>query len=299
MNEIHSELVTIEAVNIHPTIKDFKAHVNSKGNIGTERNSTPFKQILRLKRGARIMLTYNIDVIDCLTNGARGKIVDFVKDKCGYVQKIIVKFDEICQGEQKRLRDKPIGLKYPGCTSIERVMYQYSLGKKISSAANTAKIVQFPLCLSFPATAHKIQGQTVVKPQKLAVDLKSVFGPAMTYVMLSRVQSMSQLFILGSLPVEKFYADQKALEELDRLEKISMNKNPSGWETEKNETIKIFCLNCQSLKNKVQHIRDDLVAQMSDVICLSETWLHSDSNTEDIQIYNYELKLNSNGSGKA
>ena len=52
-------------------------------------------------------------------------------------------------------------------------------------------------------------------------------------MMLSRVQSMSQLFILGSVPVEKFYADQKALEELNRLESISMNKNPSGWEIEK------------------------------------------------------------------
>ena len=69
LNSTSSELVTIEAINIHPTIKNFKAHVNSKGNVGTEKNETPFKQTLELKVGAKVMLTYNIDVLDCLTNG--------------------------------------------------------------------------------------------------------------------------------------------------------------------------------------------------------------------------------------
>ena len=103
LNEIASEQITINAINIHPTIKDFKAHVNSKGNVGTERNSTPFKQVLNLKKGARVMLTYNIDVVDCLTNGARGEIIDFVMDKTKNVHKIMIKFDELCQGEQKSL----------------------------------------------------------------------------------------------------------------------------------------------------------------------------------------------------
>ena len=254
LNEINAELVTVDAINIHPTIKNFQPHVNSKGNIGTERNSTPFKQELHLKIGARVMLTFNIDVLDCLTNGARGEIVEFVKDKSGYVQKVVIRFDEICQGEQKRMTDKNSQAMYPGCTTIERVMYQYSLGKKITSVSNTAKTIQFPLCLCFAATAHKFQGQTVVKPQKLAVDLRSVFAAAMAYVMLSRVQSISQLFILGSVPAEKFYADPKALEELERLQNISMNRNPSCWEKENNEMLKIFSLNCQSLRNKIQHI---------------------------------------------
>ena len=130
LKEINSELITIESINIHPTIKDFVPHVNSRGNIGTENNSTPFKRVLNLKRGARVMLTYNIDVIDCLANGARGEIVDFVRDKSGNVQKIMIKFDEVCQGEQKRINDKIYLAKYPECTAIERVMYQYTISKK-------------------------------------------------------------------------------------------------------------------------------------------------------------------------
>ena len=69
------------------------------------------------------MLTHNIDVLDCLTNGARGKIIAFVKSKSGYIERIVIKFDDECQGEQKRLNDKITEQTYPGCTAIDRVMF--------------------------------------------------------------------------------------------------------------------------------------------------------------------------------
>ena len=50
--------------------------------------------------------------------------------------------------------------------------------------------------VAFAVTGHKIQGQTVKKPQKVIVDLRSVFQPAMAYVMMSRVESIDQLYIL-------------------------------------------------------------------------------------------------------
>ena len=298
LNKLNGDIVTLEAVNIHPTIPNFKAHVNSKGNIGTEKNETPFRQILELKVGARVMLTYNIDVNDCLTNGSRGEVVAVDKSKSGFVEKIIIKFDEKCQGEQRRKSDKFTEQKYPGCTAIERVMFQYSLSKKKSAASNTAKLVQFPLKLCFATTAHKFQGQTVVKPNKIVVDLKSVFGAAQAYVMLSRVQSLEQLFILGSLPANKIYADDKALQELDRLNSISMNKNPQRWDKTMKGDIRIFSLNCQSLQGKLNFIREDKTVKKSDVICISETWLSSDEPGQDFQLQGFDLKLNSVGQGK-
>ena len=48
--------------------------------------------------------------------------------------------------------------------------------------------------------------------------------------MLSRIQSLSQLYIIGSLPENKFYASQQALEELQRLDNVSVNRNPPLWE---------------------------------------------------------------------
>ena len=218
LNKLKTPLVTSEAVNIHPTIQNFKAHVNKKGNIGTEKNETPFRQTLNMKVGARIMLTYNIDVPDGLTNGARGEIVGFEMNNSGSVEQVFIKFDELWQGEEKRKSNPKHLSKYPGSTPIERVMFQYSIGRKIASGSNTAKVVQFPLRLCFATTAHKFQGQTVVKPLKIVVDLRTVFGAAMAYVMLSRVQCIEQLFILGSLPENKIYSCGQALKELERME---------------------------------------------------------------------------------
>ena len=177
-------------------------------------------------------------------------------------------------------------------------MFQYSLGRKNSKASNTAKIVQFPMRLCFATTAHKFQGQTVVKPNKICVDLKSVFAAAQAYVMLSRVQSIEQLFILNSLPRDKFYADVKALQELERLNNISINNNPSLWEKKHKNNFKIFSLNCQSLRGKIEHFREDNIVTTSDVICLSETWLLSDENIDTIQIDGYVLRANGVGHGK-
>ena len=101
LNAIPHEMVTAEAINIHPTIKDFVPFVNSRGNVGTERNETPFRQNLEMKIGSRIMLTYNIDVMDCLTNGARGEIVAFVRSKAGIIEKVIINSDDECEGEQR------------------------------------------------------------------------------------------------------------------------------------------------------------------------------------------------------
>ena len=269
LNSLPSELVVVEAVNLHSTIKNFKPNINSKGNIGTERNETPFRQNLELKIGAKVMLTYNIDVKDCLTNGARGKIVAFEIRKSGYLEKVIIKFDDPSQGHEKRKLEKNIEDKYPGCTAIERVMFQYSLSRKTKSVSNCARVIQFPLKLCFATTSHKFQGQTVCKPNKIAIDLRTVFKPAMAYVMLSRVQEINQLFIIGSVPVAKLYADPQALVELHRLENISLNNNPNKWEQNKNSCLKILSLNCQSLKPKIKHLKDDPILNKSDVICLS------------------------------
>ena len=68
---------------------------------------------------------------------------------------------------------------------------------------------------------------------------------------------------------------------------------------EKNENcLKIFSLNCQSLRGKIEHLREDKIVTTSDVICLSETWLMSDENIDNIKIDGYVLQLNGVGRGK-
>jgi hypothetical protein len=77
---------------------------------------------------------------------------------------------------------------------IDMVSFAFSLSTSKQGNIATAKVEQFPVKLAFTTTAHKIHGQTVRKPQKVIVDIRSVFQPAMAYVMLSRVESIVNNF---------------------------------------------------------------------------------------------------------
>ena len=57
--------------------------------------------------------------------------------------------------------------------------------------------------------------------------------------MLSRVETMEQLYSLGDPPDNKFYANQEALEELGRLDKVSVNRNKPTWERDHELSHKI------------------------------------------------------------
>ena len=199
----------------------FVSPIGKKGTV----KDTPFMQTLELKRGARVQLTYNIDTLDGLTNGARGIVENFVRNPLGKVEKVMVRFDETYQGQKRRDLQSQLSKQYPDCTSIDRFMFQYSLAKKSKRVGSLAKVIQFPLYLCFAATCHGFQGQTVYKPNTVVCDFRTVFQAAQAYVMLSRVETINQLFILGSPPPEKFYASPDALEELDRLKRVSINQN--------------------------------------------------------------------------
>ena len=56
----------IKAVTIHKTIKNFSPPEGKAGEV----MKTPFQRELKLKIHAKVMLTYNIDTGDGLTNGA-------------------------------------------------------------------------------------------------------------------------------------------------------------------------------------------------------------------------------------
>ena len=177
-------------------------------------------------------------------------------------------------------------------------MFKYSLAKVAKKVSSTATVVQFPLSLCFAATAHRFQGGTIRKPNKLAADFRTVFEAAQAYVMLSRVETLSQLFIINSVPESKFYASSKALLELKRLETLSLNKNPAAWEKQHEWCLRIASLNCHSLGDKLKEIRRDDTLLVADIICLTETWLLSDEEMESLQIPGFRLHLNSSARGK-
>ena len=284
----------IEAITIHKTIKNFNPPEGKAGEV----LKTPFQKELKLKLHSKVMLTYNVDTSDGLTNGARGELIGIINDKAGNISKLIVKFENISIGKEKMNLCQELSRKYPGGTLIEKVNFPFSISKSKKTVISTAMVIQFPLKLAFACTAHKVQGATIAKPQKAIINTADTFSAAMIYVMLSRVCTLNQIIILNDFDPKKMYPSKKALNELERLNQISQNNNPTAWEREDKRALKITSLNCRSLKKHLEDIKVDDSLIKSDIICLSETWLENDDDTEDLKIPHYEVHLNSKGKGK-
>ena len=78
----------------------------------------------------------------------------------------------------------------------------------------------------------------------------------------------------------------------------SIKNNPSNWNKENIQALKISSLNCRSLRSKIEDIRRDFELNFSVIICLSETWLQQDDNLVDLDICDFKLHVNSVGYGK-
>ena len=294
LKALKGEEITIMAICLHKSMRNFNPKVNNAGNI----SNTPFQKELKLKVGAKVMLTYNVDTSDGLTNGARGELLGIIQDKEGNISKVVVKFERESYGQEKRRKSHWLSNQYPEGTAIEKVNFPFSISKSKKSVINTGNVIQFPIKLAFACTAHKIQGATIPKPMKLIIYVKDIWMAAITYVMLSRICALTQLYILDEFDETKMYPSQIAMEELERLQEISINNNPTEWEKENSRSLKISSINCRSLKKHFPDIKVDEMLLKSDIICLQETWLEKDETTMDFEMPNYNLHLNSYGRGK-
>ena len=126
LSEMRTEIHEIHAKHMHPTMKEFRPKIDNKGTVG----GTGFPETLRIKVGAKVMLIHNLDVLDGLSNGARGELQFVEKDASGKVVLFLIKFDEEYQGLCKRNKNHRLSKKYPGCTQIEKYLCSYTLAKK-------------------------------------------------------------------------------------------------------------------------------------------------------------------------
>ena len=298
LEDLKTDLVEIEAINSHNNIPNFMPRIDQKKKTV---KPTPYLQKLRIKEGCRVMLTVNLDVKDSLCNGSIGTLKRIVKNIDAEVKFLLVKFDNKDSGRELRRCHPQLARAYPGCTLIKREVHKYSTAEKSrGEKSNVATVQQFPLILSFASTTHKIQGQTIKAPTKVAVHLMSVWGPNQAYVMLGRVEERSQLFIIDKLAEGKIYNNKEAMNQLAIMKAKSLNNNPPVWEQSLNQSIKICFHNIHSLKDKIEDVQGDLVLHFADLIIFAETWLEEteDCSELQLQINGYKLHLNSWGRGK-
>ena len=148
-------------------------------------------------------------------------------------------------------------------------------------------------------TTHKMQGANVSHPTKVVMDLKSVFAPSQGYVMLSRVQRLDQIYILDEFDNKYLKLSRTGLDELQRLEDISFNRNPTPWHDNCPEIVHIASLNCAGLRAHFQDILLDNKLLRADVLHLDETSVEASHSTEErFSIPNFYASFASVGNGK-
>jgi len=127
-------------------------------------------------------------------------------------------------------------------------------------------------------------------------DLKNCKNEAQVYVILSRAQRLSQIFIIGKLHEKKWYAAKSALDELQRCETKAYQSRLRSYES----CLDIISLNVLSLQKHFIDVQKYLECHRHDpdVICLQETWLQENCDTTQYDLHGYDLNVNSVGRGK-
>ena len=160
---LQGELITVKAILIGKTNSSRAPKLTAGGEI----YGTPLQYIFKFKIGARIILTFNLDTFDGLTNGAQGEIIGYERGAAGHVIRLYVHFFDNKVGKERRkscvqtefLKQlcKSLPDKLP--TPIEMLEFHYSTSKKAYSTAAKNKALMFPVKLAWALSAHKIQAE--------------------------------------------------------------------------------------------------------------------------------------------
>jgi len=140
-------------------------------------SNTQCLQVLRLKVGAAVMCTINLDMDNGICNGSQGVVIDIVA--CG---------------DDAETPYLPIVRFSNG--AIRRIQLQYRQSDDYPSIS----IGYIPLYLAWAITIHKIQGATL-KMAELDIG-GSIFEFGQTYVALSRIQSLDGLYLSNFDPTK-------------------------------------------------------------------------------------------------
>ena len=239
---------------------------------------------LKLKKGARVMLTTNVDISDCLTDGQLGTIIGLKLSRNNKVEPIYIKFDDQQAGlNAKRQSADPLTYHY-NAIPISQTSAQIKICHKKMLSPEIER-TQFPLCVAWACTVHKVQGLTL-STLVVCFDLQNQksFNYGQVYVALSRVTSIQGLYILGEFDKKHIKADRRVIAEYERLRQLSFNDN-SLYPLPKPSTSNFVftLLNVRSLKKHFQDFMEDPVATSCDIFFMTETQLHPSEPIETIQ----------------
>jgi exonuclease III len=109
---------------------------------------------------------------------------------------------------------------------------------------------------------------------------------------------LKQVFIINKFNPKKLYPSEKALRELERMNRVSINENPDPWSKKSENTLKIVSLNCSGLKAHFQDIKTDDRLLKADIIHLVECSLTDEDNKDEFSLEGYNQQFITIGPGK-
>ena len=116
--------------------------------------------------------------------------------------------------------------------------------------------------------------------------------------MLSRVQEIDQVYLIDDFDPNKIYPSVKALKELERMNSVSLNKNPSPWNNPNTSATKIMFMNCAGLEAHYEDIKIDYKIRHADLISLLEISLPNESEDKAYELSGYSESFIKRGPGK-
>ena len=143
---------TVKAKVRHHVLKEYTPKIENTGNI----ENTALQETLRFKVGSKIMLTYNMDTSDRLTNGAFGKVIGIEMNRDGEVTVVYVEFDNKSVGKETAKNYANLKKKFGVQTiPIKKWQQEYNIGS-FDTSGSKATALQFPLKLCTACTCHKV-----------------------------------------------------------------------------------------------------------------------------------------------
>ena len=244
--------------------------------------------LLRICIGARVYITFNLDLNSRLVNGTIGTVAGIRVSETSLLKgEILVQFDDLEAGKSRRIR----GGEFKGVTRIRAEAKTFTLKGK-SDVTVTRK--QYPLSLAHSVTMHKSQGQTY---DYLVVDFnrstqsgrgKAPINDGQAYTALSRGKESKKTKIYNFDP-SIIRASDAVKEEMSRLRQTSLLASIWQHPIEKKSGVIFAYSNIRSWNKHVSHfLSDPIHLSKCDIFCFSETHIDADGPANSIQDISHE-----------
>ena len=288
------ESIATPAQQITLYAQEDKTDTTGEINISSLNSSTKRKEtggletVLRTAKGAKVMMTINVDTSDGLVNGVMGEVIDFIRNNNGKVIIILIQFEN-CRVGQKARESSPYKHSHPTCVPVKRHSTQY---EKAGRQATRIGRKQFPLTLSWAVTIHKMQGLTL---EMLVLSMKNAlkYNNGQAYVGISRVKALKKLYITDY--DERAFKTNKEVEK--HMDEMRNNRLPAiplpQFSTLcKTDHITIGHLNVCYFFNKLEDLtspNESLLYKKVDIMCFTETYIAKRRNVKRFtEMYGYK-----------